>query len=169
MRSKKGAVAEDVLQYIPRILFLAIAIFSIVFLVRSYIVNSLDVKDVQAEVFMNRILYSPDGISYFDSDLQRIIPGTIDVTKFTDDTLNKLMDYKDDSFIAAKLELSDAANKKIAMASYNGKTFERWLPLRGETGPGGVKSTIRTYYVNYVQNKMTNQGILKIEMLQQGS
>ncbi len=168
---KKAQESFSILLIIPRMIFLIIVMFSIYFLIRAYVVSKLDVQDVQVDVFINKVLYSPNGISYYDRDLKRSIPGLINPSSITDDNLNKLADYDDSSFISAKIQLIDNDSKEITSALYNGETYSRWLPVAttGVPGPGGYKQTIKSVYVNFLDQNKIREGTLKFDVLIPGS
>ena len=88
-----------------KLMFKLIFKFCVVFLIRQFVVSNLNVQDVQAEVFIDRVLYSPNGILYFDSGPQRAVPGLIDTSKLKTEVLDSLMDYKNNNFIAANITL----------------------------------------------------------------
>jgi hypothetical protein len=169
----KRAQAFSLVQALPRLIFLTIVFFSMVFVVRSYVIDSLNVQQVQAEVFMNRILYAPHGILYFDEPLNTTIPGVIDKKRMTNERLDALFNYSSRSFIAAKIELVDAAGTKIiATAVYNNQTYFRWLPIAqtGIAGPGGIKRFERIIFVTYIdEQSMQRSGTLRMEVLLPGN
>jgi len=170
--NKKGIESFTMMQAIPRFLFLIVLLFSIIFLVRAFVVDNLNVQSIQAEVFVNKILYSPNSISHNDKELGILIPGLIDPSKIKDETLDNFMDYKDESFIAGKVQLFDANNVEVKSAIYNKKTYERWLPLAqfGKKGIGGVKRIGKSVFVNYIgSDKNILPGTLKFDVLLPGN
>lgn len=168
---KRAQVSFHLLQTIPRFIFLILVLFSVVFLVRSYVADNLNVQDVQAEVFSDRILYSPNGILYFDSDLKRAVPGIIDPSKLNDKQLDNLMDYKDGGFIAANISLVDFNGNFVSSGSYNHQTYSRWNPvaLAKIPGSGGVKRFMKSIFVNYYEKNTMKQGLLNFEVLLPGN
>jgi hypothetical protein len=168
--NRKGQESYSIVTAIPRIIFLAVALLSVVFLVRGYVVQNLNVQEVQAEVFINRILYSPTGILYFDESLKTAIPMLIYPEKLTNDTLDSMMLYRDDTFIAAKVELYDANKNLIKQAFYNGKTYFRWLPIArtGVKGTGRVNRITRLVNTNYFENGEVKPGIMNFVVLLPG-
>lgn len=167
--NKKAQVSFTILQTIPRLIFLIVVLFSVIFLVRSYVIDNLNVQDVQAEVFINRIIYSENGISYYDEEIKTITPGVINPGLITNENLDKLMDYKDDSFIAGKVILLDIKNNKIASAVYNEKTYNRWTPQIVPVGMGGINEFKKTIAVTFIDEDKIRQGILKFEVLLPGN
>ena len=68
--------------WVPRILFLVVVMFTVMILIRSYVATTIDTSELEANIFISRILYSPNSISYFDSDIGRTYQGVIDINKF---------------------------------------------------------------------------------------
>ncbi len=167
---RKGQVSTLMTITIPRLLFLIIVLFSVVFLIRQFVVNNLNVQDVQAEVFIDRVLYSPNGIIYYDNSVQRAVPGIIDPLKLNSDSLNSLADYKNSNFIAANITLYDDKNNVVSSAAYNKESYLNWNPiaLSRLQGAGGVKRTTKTILVNYIDTKL-HQGYLRFEVLMPGN
>ncbi len=155
---------------IPRLLFLIIVLFSVVFLIRQFVVNNLNIQDVQAEVFVNKVLYSPNGILFYDNSLQRTVSGIIDPSKLNPEILDLLMDYKTQNFIAANITLFDTNNNIVSSAAYNKESYLNWNPIAQSLlkGSGGVKRTSKTILVNYIDTKL-HQGYLKFEVLIPGN
>ena len=169
-KNKKGQISTLMTITIPRLLFLIIVLFSVVFLIRQFVVNNLNVQDVQAEVFVNRVLYSPNGILYYDNSIQRAVPGIIDPLKLKSEVLDLLIDYKTNNFIAANITLFDAGGNVVSSSAYNKESYLNWNPiaLSRLKGPGGVKRTTKTVLVNYMDAKL-HQGYLKFEVLIPGN
>ena len=168
--SKKAQVSSLMTITIPRLLFLVIVLFSVVFLIRQFVVSNLNVQDVQAEVFIDRVLYSPNGILYFDSGPQRAVPGLIDQSRLKTEVLDSLMDYKNNNFIAANITLFDTKNNIVSSAAYNKESYLNWNPiaLSRLQGSGGVKRTTKTILVNYMDSGL-HQGYLRFEVLMPGN
>lgn len=169
IKMNKAQVSFTILQTIPRLIFLIIVLFSVIYLVRGYVADNLNVQKVQAEVFVNRIIYSPNGISYYDKELETTTPSLIDPKLLTNANLENLMNYKDDTFIAGKVILFDIQDKQIASAIYNEKAYNRWTPLIGQEGIGGVTQFKKSVLVTFINEGKIRQGMLKFEVLMPGS
>jgi len=50
---------------------------------------SIDTKVAEAGVFTQRIVYSPNGLSYHDPLSNKVYPGIIDLEKFNNPILDK--------------------------------------------------------------------------------
>jgi hypothetical protein len=166
----KKATTFNTLMWIFKIFFLVIVLFTVVLLVRSFIVTELDVFNAEADIFMQRVIMSRNGISYYDSDIDRLYPGIIDMTKFgkLNEILNSSISYGDEnSKIAANFILVDEKNTTVAAAVFNPYFYERWkqmLNAQWIKGPGGVKSTTKQISVLIKGNEL-KKGILITEII----
>ncbi len=162
----------DLLYFIPKMIFLIVVMVLVIYLVSLFVTNSLDVREAQAKVFANKIYYSPNGISYYDSELGKTIPGTIDPKKITNITLENMMNYNSNSFVSGKVTLYDFSLNTIASAKYKDDVYDVWSKMAAlkATGEGGITRKSFMTYVNYVDEKSTIQkGMLSVEVLLPGS
>jgi len=131
---KKG-LSLTVTQWIPRIIFLTIVVFSVLFLVRMHIRYNIEIPGLEADIFVSRLLYSPNGFTYVDPDTRRPYPGIIDLDKFNAETVVKAIDYGEDH-IAARIMLE--SGKEFI---YNQDESDKWAPLSFiQKGLGAIKS-----------------------------
>ena len=82
MNSKKGQISEEVLLSIPRIIFLIAILFAVVLLVKVFIITTVDISQIEANILISRLLYSKDGLSFYDESVNRLYPGIVDINKF---------------------------------------------------------------------------------------
>ena len=129
----------NVINFIPKIIFLTVVVLSIVFIVRGFVVIEVDVSATESYILINRFIYSPNLFIYYDAGLERNYPGTIDLDKFTDATASKLPNR---GYIAAKLDLSYLDKKKSV--HYNEDVFERFKYQAGISG-GSQKFSSKNY------------------------
>ena len=107
---------------------------------------------------------------FFDQDLQREVPGVFDPKKITDAHFDQAMDYKDESFIAARMRLFDISKNEIASATHNKISFERWKPLIGiASGQGAITQFRKSWFVLYANGSQLKQGIMEVEVLLPGN
>lgn len=149
------------LEKIPDILFLGVAVLVIVFFSSYFVVNSLQTGNIEMELFYNRLLYSSNTISYHDSDIGRTYLGVIDPVKVNDSNLESSMNYSGNSRFAAKIQLNDRT------AYYYKSRFENLAPLAraGIGGAGGADYLHRTFNVGYIKDGELKKGILSIEII----
>lgn len=172
MKNKKGTTTFEILMWIPRLMFLVVVMFTVMYLIRTYVTTTIDISELQANVFVNRVLYSPTSISYFDSDIGRLYPGIIEFDKFesqiTEKSLEKSIYYGEDNKEAgAKFILKDLNENKELTAFYNEDFFKEQKKLvdAGYTkGPGGARGYDKKYDVLIFKNKALYRGLLTIEV-----
>jgi len=143
--NKKAIISLYMSNWIIRAIFLAVMTVLVLFLVNYMSSAEVHAEHLRAESLAARILYSPNGLSYTDSD-GRFHPKTVDLEKFiTTDTvfqesplLKDLIDFGEKQFIAAKLQLKDLENNtlicplKSATCNdkalyYNKELFDQWI------------------------------------------
>lgn len=171
-KSKKGDQTFNVLTFMFfRVGFLLVVFFFLVFLYKSYIVTTLDVSDLEAQVFMHSILNSKNGIILEDADIGRSYPEIIDLSRFNDQTMESMLQNsisygKENRHIAAKFTLKDPDNKLMKEIVYNKEWYDRWhiLAKTRVRGPGGAKETIKPFYVLIKDNNNLQEGILEISV-----
>jgi len=147
--NKKGFAGLDLTQWLLRLLFLTVVVFTCVFLIRMYIVNNVDIVNTEMDLFTYRVLYSPNGIMKVDESLGRVYPGVIDIEKFRDgeNITSRMIDYGDTNYyIAAKFWLKE----KNEVFYYNKGGYDMWKPLTGIGGGtdlGSVASLHKEIFV----------------------
>jgi hypothetical protein len=169
--NKKAQESLDFLMFVPRFIFLIVVAFSIIFVIRHYVVQNLNVQGVQAEVLENRILYSPNGILYFDENLNREVPGEIDLKKVTNERLDQLINYTDKELISAEVKIQDISGKQIVSAKYNMQTHDRWATIEGLAvqGAGGVKKFTKLQFIQYYSENKLNPGFINFTVFLPGN
>jgi len=151
---------------IPVALGVAIAM---AILVKTYITTDIDIQEMHADLFAYNLLNEKDGLSYYDSSLDRVYPGIIAVSAFQDTaTLEKKlvqrMNYGDHILIAAELQLFTSEDELLGTAYYNKEWFNRWIVLARIFWEGAGSTTA------YAQNKTVllryDDGTMKPGILQ---
>lgn len=147
------------IQYFFKILFTIILMTAIVFLVSAYIKVDIDTIESEANIFYNRIIFAKGGISYYDSDLDKVYPGLIDINHFTDpdlpDKLESLISFteKDKRRMAARIALYDAQGL-VHEVFHNEKHYTYLLPLSYQgTGPGASTRVDHVLYARIMDSK----------------
>ncbi|MBI4453245.1 hypothetical protein HY636_01235 [Candidatus Woesearchaeota archaeon] len=153
---KRGQISEEVLLSIPRIIFIVAILFAVVILVKILIITNVDVRQIEANVLINRLLYSKDGFIYYDESIKRSFPGVVDLNKFKQLSAinpnwldNTAINYGlDNPIIAAKItlrsikndNLQENQNEKDITVFYNKDRFDKWEPRTLYTVRGGAGS-----------------------------
>jgi hypothetical protein len=167
MWNKRGVGAEEWLEQIPKIILTIIVMAGIFVLVSIFVNIRVDVKPVQREVLFNRLLYQPNSIMYTDQFTGQVYPGIIDLSKFTNETLDNSAKYLYERQISAKLELFDWEKKLVQTAYLNGVWYGRIEPLAGAAIEGASSGKImsRTVPVSYRDGNTLRRGYLKVQIL----
>lgn len=148
----------------PRFIFLAATIIIILVLISVFVVTNIKISGVELDIFNQRLLTSPNGLSYYDPLSNRVYPGIIDINNFnSEELLNDRIIYKDPQ-IASKIILIDKSSNKQSTAYYNKNQFENWNPLTVAQGPGGAdNSMLNMYVIIREKDGSFNKGFLSIE------
>ena len=154
--NKKAIYSEDAVLMIFNLLLLIIVAVVLVFLINIFTVNELNTQRLEAEVLKDRVLYSKNCISYYDSEIDRSYPGIIDIKKFNEATLNDCLYFKEENRnIAAKIMLTTSKNYDYKTIYYNQNWYDSWYPLVSIPGPGGTKAF--AYTINVLVLSETNE------------
>jgi hypothetical protein len=166
---KKGMTSFEMVTYIFRIIFLVIVISAILILVRTYIVISVDTFDAESELIYNRFIYSVNGISYYDHEINRLYPGVIDIKRFNSSILDKAVDFGEYPHVGAEFTLKDERGIIKKTAIYNEDFYDEKIKLFDAgyiRGAGGVKALKKENYVVYKdEDGKTKQGFLEVEIV----
>ncbi|MBS3101013.1 hypothetical protein J4204_02685 [Candidatus Woesearchaeota archaeon] len=175
MKNKRAITTFEILMWVPRILFLVVVMFTVMILIRSYVATTIDTSELEANIFISRILYSPNSISYFDSDIGRTYQGVIDINKFKSQTADKFLErsvyYGDNNKeIGAKFLLRDlSSNENNEVTIYYNEDFfreQKKLADSGFTrGPGGARGYSKKYDVIISKDNILNRGVLAIDVV----
>lgn len=123
---KKGDASEGVL-WVIRIFILVISVVALTVLVESATSKLNDTHGLEYHIYSFRPIFSDQGISYYDSEVQRLKLGVVDLTRFNDETLEKLFSegYPDKFGMRLTLEFGSDTREIY----YLKDTYERLEPL----------------------------------------
>jgi len=68
MNNKRAEISGEVIMVIPRILFLIAILFAVIVLIKILIITTIDIREVESSILVNRLLFSKDVFSYYDDD-----------------------------------------------------------------------------------------------------
>src|SRR3989338_9900914 len=149
MFNKKGlTISGHLIQWIPKFIYLVIAFLCVVFLIRFIVITNIDASEAEARILSNRIFFSPNIISYIDSETGRTFPGVIDFDKYSkmqnigiNEMDTKTITYgQENRLIAAKLALLDMETNSESTIFYNKNNYNFWEPRILSTVEGGSGS-----------------------------
>ena len=183
---KRGLQSFNYLLWIVRIVYLIIVLTSIVLLVRIYSITIVNSETIESNLFVQRLLYAPHGISYYDEELQRVYPGIVDASKIDGTYLTNIIFYKEENkYISAKIslyaaeEFSKTISKQseletklrllepLVEATYNEVWYNRWLPRAqsGASGKGGAQKFVKLYPVTLKKDEEMLKAYLVITVV----
>jgi hypothetical protein len=166
-QNKKGAQYKTEVIFIAWIIMLVYVLLVTAIFTSGFIKREIDVRDAEARIFANKVLYSQNGISYIDEDLGRSFPGTVDLKKINSSFLDTIAQIEDNSIIAAKVTVKDFTGRNVlGEDTYNSQWYYRFQPLAGRRGSGGASEIIEKRYVAiYNGDKYIGQGSVEIQVL----
>jgi len=156
--NKKGFLGFDIPYFIPKIFFLVIVVLSIVFIVRGFVVTQIDTRSAEGHILINRMIYSPNGIIYYDTSIDRYYPGIIDLNNFNTERLEKTISASD--YIGAKLTLLNK-NKTVF---YNEAIYNKYF-FQTTVKEGGAKEISTKLYILIRENEKLSSDILNVSVV----
>lgn len=151
----KSATSFNMIYMIPRLMFLVIVVLTIVFMLNGFRdVSYQDAIYAEQQMFTEWILYSSNGVSYFDTSLNSVLPGVINKedidSGLIEYRLNQTMPYGGkNKHIAIRISFIDKNKNKLGDSIYynkgQGKSygFLFWEPLSQMRGEGAASYFIR--------------------------
>ena len=149
------------------IIYLTLMLVVIVSLVTFLLLVDINISPLETDTLSYSFLYSVNGFSYKNEELQRNYPGIIDETKFNPDYMKGII--ADQEHIAARFTLYNLEDKSKKITYYNQEWFDRWygLAITMLSGPGGATLNTKNVPVTITDSKMSKlqKGILTIEIV----
>ena len=147
-------------------IFLVYELLIVITFSSGYVRREIDVRDAEARIFANRMLYSFNGVAYIDNDLGKVYPGTVDLEKLDTTYLDNVFWMDDNQVMAAKITVTNLETGAKKEAVYNNKWYYRWFPLIAKRGTSASSEINETRYVAiYNGNNYQGQGMLEIQLL----
>lgn len=162
-----GDAAFNAAIWIGRMMFIIAVVFSILLLTEYFFNLKTETTDLRIGLFINRVFYSPNGISYTSPETGRSYPGIIDLEKFSSGNLEKAMFYGDEkgnAIIAAVLTLLDRNDKEIKSIYYNENTHKNIFPV---SFASGYARDIKKFYVLIYDNGKLKSAKLEMDIVTQ--
>lgn len=133
IKGKRGDAFEVVI-WLVRLIFILIILLVVLFFINAFIITTIDTKEVEAFVFIQRTIYSKHALALSENNTQRVYPGVSNKEQFYSQDFDKSISYYWTDQLAANITLNDSSKL------YNDLWYNRWLPMV-EThlkGPGSV-------------------------------
>ena len=156
--NKRAIISFNVMNFIPKIIFLAVVVLSIVFIVRGFVITDIDTRTAESYILINRIMYSPNTINYYDDDIERLYPGIVDLDNFNTERLEKAISPSENS--GAKLTLLG----KEKTIYYNEEKYNRYLSYATVKEEGAEEISTRLYVLVRKDGKISSD-ILNVSVV----
>ena len=154
-----------------RLLFLVVVFLSIVFLARAFIVQKIDIFDVESKLMTYRLFLSNE-TNYVDKDTGRTYIGILDLQKFMSEDfeknlLNSIYYGKINSEASAKLTLKYLDEDEGYTKFYNEELYkEKKVIVEAKlAGAGAARRLDTDFYVLIKDNYKLKKGVLKIDAI----
>lgn len=150
--------------YIRRLIYLIFVVLTIVWVAKYFIFVNVDVSEAEANILINRFVYSPHCIAYTNNDIFRAYPGVVDLQRFNQDVLDRCVYYgNQNDYAAAKLVLHMLDTGEDIQVLYNDFGYRVWLPLVGiSNGPELFKDS---KYMLVMDNGNLRRAVLDTEVI----
>lgn len=159
---QKKAVMAEVVYWLVRITCLIFIIGVLVSLKAATVTKLTKTNNLEYNILINRLIYSPAALAYFDPDIKRAYPGEVDFQKFDEEYLNNALKnaYK---VIALRLYLVSIGSNSISKEIYyDRESYDMMKPLVGYERFFSINET------RYVLIKKDNEripGLLNVELI----
>ncbi|MFH1440154.1 MAG: hypothetical protein ABIG89_06295 [Candidatus Woesearchaeota archaeon] len=176
--NKKAMIAYWQLMFMfVRLFVLTLVFMSMVLLVTKYINDETNIQDMEIKLFVEHLLYSDDGLSYYDEITGRLYPGILNADDFRsaqdiEIKLNKAFNYGSHPLMSAKFEFifdEDIKNPEMLGLKefyYNKDKYgewdydwrSKWNPLSMFSKQGKAQSaTKKEEIINVILRKEANE------------
>jgi hypothetical protein len=165
--NSKGQGFNEIMA-IAYIIVLAFMTISIVFLAKHTSSLFVDTSGAELDSLYNFIIYSKEGISYYDPLIDRTYPGLVEESTFFSGRLDESMKFHEANDNAelpgARLTLTNLETGASKEMFWNEKWFNRLDKKTGLLGSGSPNHLDRSINVN-IKSDEDYSAILRIEMV----
>jgi hypothetical protein len=172
LKNKKADfISFNVVFHILEIIFIITVGVFVFFIV--HVEKDINTFPIESEILFNRIVYSNNGLWFYDEGIDRLYPGILEFENFNDkekieESLNKAMYYGEgDKRVAVELILKEG-EIRFGPVYYNEEKYKEWIEQykAGWTeGAGGKKGKTRQYNILIKRGEDLVPGILDIAVL----
>ncbi len=167
-----------------KMLIVILVLSVIMVMVNRYVVVDDDIREQEAHILISSLLTHPDGPSFYDEDIGRTYPYTIDAEFFrgnSNEKMEEIFHYSTgEPHVAIKVELLSMSDDYYEHTSYvepydeeldpaylHERQYNAWSRIASTdaVGPGSVLEEERRYFVNIVDNGQKNKGVIRVVVL----
>lgn len=171
----------DLVEWLPRIILLIVAIIFTIALATYFTERDIPAARAQLASYAFRLHYDSELFTYVDPDIDRAIPGWIDLERFTSQTIERAYAKEGPySQLASRMilrstecgveQLPGQILASDAMIIYHDEeTYKRFAPFVGQGGPGGAEGAEFSYPVTVVNEGTKCPGMLQVNVVRPNS
>lgn len=152
-----------------RFIFLIIALLAVVFVIRIFLISSLNTEYAERQILFFDLFYTPHSFSYADPVSGRVYPGVIDLVKFNNVQIDSAAFFTNNQHIAARFTLFDDNFRQLnSTATLNEHYFILKYPLTATQGAEGATLSRQELPITYVDSSkpgLWQRGTLVSEVL----
>lgn len=149
----------EMLEWIPRLLMMMVAVLVIALLVRYYSHREIDEAPLARSAYIYRLYYD-DLLMYADPVTKRVYPGVVDLEKFDGRILERTFQGR----ISSEIVLTGCHARTI---HHNQTMYLQYLPLAqaGIAGPGSATMEAAVFPVTIRHRQAACPGMLNITVV----
>lgn len=177
LRLGKKAADKEFWWMFARMIIIMLVSFTMFIIVKKHIVATEDISMTESSIYMYTLLASPNGFSYVDEDTGRVVPYTIDISKYTIGQQKRLEDLfyfdKYDRMMTLKMSLYDEQGKPYFgdpmkdELYYNERYYSSWKDMANAkfVGSGSYTENVKTFYVRIFDSLETKGGFVEVSIV----
>jgi hypothetical protein len=136
---------------------------AIILISRIYFAQDIDSFQTESDLVISSILFSNEGISFYNQKIDRLYPMVVDPSKINSAQLENLI--VSEANVAVQVTLKDSENKIIKGPAYlNKELYSKLNPLIGRKGPGGVRENDKKVKVEYIGERIEERSFGNLEI-----
>ena len=172
LRNKKADfLGLNVLYHILEIIFIITVVVFVIFIV--HVDKDINTFPIESEILLSKILYSNNGLWFYDNDIGRLYPGILEFKNFNDKenieiSLNNTLYYGGENERAAAKLILIEDQKEFDPIYYNEPKYEDWIPqyMAGWTeGAGAIKGKPKKINILIKREDELTPGTLDITVI----
>ena len=167
-----------------KMLIVILVLLVIIVMVNRHIIIDDDIREQEAHILISSLFTHPYGPSFYDEDIGRMYPYTIDSDFFRgnpDEKMEEIFYYStDEPHVSIKVELLSMSDdyyehttdikpydEELEPAYLHERQYNAWSGIASTeaVGPGSILEEEKLYFVNIVDNGQKNKGIIRVVVL----
>ncbi len=152
---------------IGRLILLAMVILSVVIMIKGSTLVLYDVTEFEQYIDMYKMMHDKNGITFYDGELDQVFSNIVDLEKFNEKRLNKLMNFPDArSMPSAQLVLYNNKGNPVKTTYWHHIWYNNnYAKATEKRGRGGIRKHINQLPVHYMNNNQLHEGSITVTFI----